>query len=50
MIWRIWAKFQALFSSTTCSIHSINNYTKFPEFHFFERVNKGELKIVNINY
>ena len=53
MFWAIWttgAKFQALFNFATCSNYSITNYVKFPVFHFFERVNKGELKMVNINY
>ena len=47
-IWRTENKFQALFSIATCSNYSITNYVKFTMFHFFERVNKGELKIVNI--
>ena len=49
-IWRTGAKFQALFNLTTCSNYSMTNYVKFPVFHFFEMVNKGELKMVNINY
>ena len=28
----------------TCSGYSITNYFKFPVFHFFQKVNKGELK------
>ena len=49
-IWRTGAKFQALFNLATCSSYLIINYDKFPMFHFLERVNKGELKMVNINY
>ena len=41
--------FQALFDLVTRSDYSITNYVKFPMFHFFERVNKGELDMVNIN-
>ena len=45
------AKFQDLLNEATCSTHSTPNYVKFPVFQiFFERKNKGELKIVNINY
>ena len=46
MIWRAGAKFQALFNLATCSNYSITNCVKFPVFHFFERVNKGEIKIL----
>ena len=52
-IGRTGAKFQALFNLAICSNHSINNYAKFPVFHFFFffwKVYKGELKMVNINY
>ena len=49
-IWRTRAKFQVLFNSATCSNYSITNYVTFPVFNFFEIVNKGELKIVNIIY
>ena len=50
MIWRTWAKSQALFNLATCSNYSITNYVKFPVFHFFERLNKEELKMLNVNY
>ena len=53
IIWMIWmtgTKFQSLFNEATCSNYSITDYVKFPVFHFFERKNKGELKMVNINY
>ena len=46
-IWRTGAKFQAFFSLATCSI---NNYGKFLVFHFLERINKREIKMVNIKY
>ena len=49
-IWRIGATFQALFNLAICSNYSITNYVKFPEFIFFEKVNKGEVEMVNINY
>ena len=38
------AKFQDLFN------FSITNYVKFPVFHVFEKMNKGQLKIVKVNY
>ena len=47
-IWRTGAKLQALFNLVTCSNYSMTNYVKFPVFHFVERVNKRELKMVNI--
>ena len=34
----------------TWSNYSMTNYVKFPVFHFFERMNKVELKMVNFNY
>ena len=49
-IWRTGAKFQALFNLAACSNYSVTNYVKFPVFKFFERVNKGELKMVNVSY
>ena len=50
MIWRTGAEFQALFYLATCFNYLITNYVKFPVFNFFERVNNGELKMVNTNY
>ena len=50
MICRTGAKFQIFFNLVTCSSYSVTTYVKFSVFHFFERVNKGELKMVNINY
>ena len=43
-------QFQALFNLTTCSNYSITNYVKIPVFHFLEKVNKGQLKMVNSSY
>ena len=39
-------KFQVLFNSATCSSYSIGNYARIPMFHFLEKVNKGESKMV----
>ena len=44
-IWRIGAMFQVLFNLATCS-----TYVKIPEFHFFEKLDKGHLKMVSLNY
>ena len=49
-IWKTGAKFQAPFNLATCTNYSVTNYVKFPVFHFFERVNKGEFKMLNINF
>ena len=40
----------ALFALLTCSNYSITNYGEIPVFHFFEKVNQGHLKMVNVNY
>ena len=45
-IWRTGAMFQALFNLATCPNYSISNYVKISAF----QVNKGQLKIVNVNY
>ena len=43
--------YQVLFILATCSNNSITNYVKIPALHFFEKVNKGHLKMVNVvNY
>ena len=42
--------FQELFILATCSNYSVANYVKIPVFHFFEKVNKGHVKMVNVNY
>ena len=49
-IWRTEAKLQTLFNSATCSNYSITDYVKPPVFHFYEMMNTGELKMVNIKY
>ena len=49
-IWRTGAKFQVLFNLATCSNYSITNYVKILVFHIFEKVNKGNLKMVNFIY
>ena len=38
------------FNLATYSNFSITNYVKIPVSHFFEKANKGDLKIVNVNY
>ena len=47
-MWRIWTKFQVLFNLATYSSYSITNYIKVPVFPFFEKVNKGPSKMVNV--
>ena len=42
--------FQVLFNLAMCYNYSITNYVKIPVFHFLEKVNKGESKMVNVNY
>ena len=49
-IWRTGAKFQVLFNLATCSSYSITNYVNIPVFHFFGKVNKAQLKMVNVEY
>ena len=44
------AKFQVLSNLATCSNYSITNYVKNSVFHFFDKVNKGQLKMVHVNY
>ena len=39
------ARFKALFNLANCSNYSITNYVKIPVFNFFEKVNKGQLKL-----
>ena len=34
----------------TCSNYSITSYVKILVFHFFEKVNKGSWKMLNVNY
>ena len=49
-MWRSGAKFQVLFNLATGSNYSVTDYVKIPAFNFFEKVNKGQLKMVNANY
>ena len=49
-IWRTGAKFHTFFNLATSSIYSVTNYVKIPVVHFFEKVNKGLLKMINVNY
>ena len=49
-IWMTGIKFQTLFNLATCSNYSITNYVKIPVFRFFEKVSKGQLKMVNVNH
>ena len=44
------AKLQILFNLVTCSNYLITNYVRIAVFHFFKKVNKGKLKMVNVNY
>ena len=48
-IWRTGVRFKVLFNLVTCPNYSITNYVKISVFHFFEKVNKGHLKIVKFN-
>ena len=43
-----WARFQILFHLGACPNYSITNYVKIPVLHFFEKVNKGQLKRVQV--
>ena len=45
-----WDKLQVLFILATCSNCSITIYVKIPLFRFFEKANKVQLKMININY
>ena len=47
-IWRAGIKFSVLFNLATCTPYSITSYVKIPVFHFFDKVNKGQFKIVNV--
>ena len=49
-IWRTGAKFQVLSNLATYSNYLITNYIKIPMFHFFGKVNKGQSKMVNVNF
>ena len=49
-IWRTGTRFLVLFNLTTCPNYSITIHVKIPVFHFFEKVNKGQLKMVYFNH
>ena len=49
-IWRTGTKLQVLFNLATCSNYSITTWVKIPVFHIFEKLNKGQLIMVNVNY
>ena len=49
-IWRTGTKFQVLFNLAICSNYSMTIYVKIPVFHYFEKVNKWQLKMVNVYY
>ena len=49
-IWRTGARFQIIFHLGACPNYSITNYVNITVFHFFEKVNKLQLKMVNINH
>ena len=42
--------FQALFNLATCYNYSTTNYVKILVFLFMEKVNKGQLTMVKLNY
>ena len=46
----LWLRFRPFFSLPTCSNYSITNYVDFPVFQTFKRMNKGQLRMININY
>ena len=48
-VWRTGASFQVLSHLGSCPNYPITNYVKIPVFHFFETVNKVQLKMVNAN-
>ena len=47
-IWRTGATLQVLSNLATCFKYSISSYVKIPVFHSFEKVKKGQLKMVNV--
>ena len=52
IFWTIWetgARFQALFNLTTCPNYS-TKYPKIPVFRFFEKVHKGQLKMIYVSH
>ena len=49
-IGRTGARFQVLFNLAICSNYLITNYATMPVFWFFEKLYKGQLKMVHVNY
>ena len=49
-IWMTGAKFQAVFNLAICSNYSMTNYDRIPVFYYFEKVNMGHLKMLNVEY
>ena len=47
---RTGGRFQVLFSLATFPNYSLIKYVKIPVFHFFEKVNKRQLKMVYVNH
>ena len=50
MILRTGSKLQVLSNLATCCNYSITSYVKISVFHFLVKVNKGQLKMANVNY
>ena len=50
IIWRTGARFQVFFNLEAYPNYSITNYVKITVFHSFEKVNKRQLKMINVNY
>ena len=42
--------FKVLFTFATCPNNPLTNDVKIPGLHFFEKVNKGNFKMVSVNY
>ena len=49
-IWRSGLNFHVLFNLPTCSNYTITSYIMISVFHFFEEVNKGHFKLLNVCY
>ena len=49
IFWTIW-RTEAIKPLPICYNYSVTNYVDFSVFQFFERVSKGQLKMVNVNY
>ena len=46
---RLGARFQVLFNLATSPNYSITKHANIPVFHFFEKVNKQQLKMIYVN-